>query len=298
MGRSSEYEKHPRAAHPGSSSASSISLRSSLLWAAAIALLLVALGFYFHGKIGAEKALTALVMPVGAIWLLLGGWMAQHAVRREVKQMLLPAGLWTLLTLCGSGPTSGFCLRYLETREVVFVPETDPALDVLVVLGGGTREGPERSEVASSGDRVVYAAQLFIGGYARRLITTGQAMDGLMGPRSDPSKQTIEIWTALGIPNESIDSLGGYNTFQEIENLKRRMPEMKGQRVGILTSAFHLPRAMRLARAAGLDDLIPVAANHRANYQSLSFTAYLPSAEGLAEFSRCQREFMARLISR
>ena len=74
--------------------------------------------------------------------------------------------------------------------------------------------------------------------------------------------------------------------------------KLAGKSVGILTSASHLPRAMRLAKARGLDDLIPLAADYRVTSSPKTFMSYIPSAGALDQFSRSQREIIARLVNR
>jgi uncharacterized SAM-binding protein YcdF (DUF218 family) len=189
-------------------------------------------------------------------------------------------------------------MRYLETREPSYAPESEPALDVLVVLGGGTRQGPNRAEANASGDRVLYAAQLYQQGHTRRLITTGSSIPGLFGDRTSPREQTVEIWEQLGIPGEDIGVLTGINTYQEMQSLKAILPELQDKRVGVLSSAWHLPRAMRLARAQGMTELIPVDADHHMQVESRSFAGYIPSAASLDQLARGQRELMAQLIGR
>jgi uncharacterized SAM-binding protein YcdF (DUF218 family) len=287
------------AGHPaGAPRARAGSPLATLFWAGAWGMLMCLLAFAFGGKTGVEKTLTALVMPIGIMWLLLSGWAMQRLASCQWRLSVLPVMMWVAFTLCSTPLLSDACLRYLETREQVFDPQTDADLDVLVVLGGGTRQGPGRAQANVSGDRVVYAAQLYIQGHVRRLITTGSSIAGLFGERTSPREQTLEIWQQLGIPEADIGVLTGINTYQEVQSLKAILPDLQGKRVGVLTSAWHLPRAMRLARAQGMTELIPVAADYQMQVESRSFTDYLPAAGSLNSLSRCQRELMAGLIGR
>ncbi len=59
--------------------------------------------------------------------------------------------------------------------------------------------------------------------------------------------KTVEIWTKLGIDSAAIRSIGGRNTFEEMQQVKEIWSELPGKKVGLLTSALHLPRAVRLA---------------------------------------------------
>lgn len=285
---------------------------SVLAWAAGVGLILVLSGLLLHGKTGMEKTLTALTFPLEAAWLLLTGWMCSSlssAVRNRTsrQQLLIPVLLWSLFTGCGTPLLGDACHLYLESLERPFDLERDSPLDLLVVLGGSTSQGPHRAEVGESGDRVLLAAQMYFQGKARRLLTTGSDLLPGFGPGNSPAQQTTEIWTALGIPATDIETLAGINTYAEMQALKVRMAEastpaaensIASARIGLLTSAWHLPRAMRLARAAGMQTLIPVAADHKQRTAPRPLWDYIPSAGSFLRLERCQRELMARLVSR
>lgn len=262
--------------------------------------LLAGAGFLLHGPSGLEKTITKLVMPLGLSWLLLTGWILQSVWLGAWRTALLPSLLWILVTATSCEPISKQLTRYLESQISPTTLSRERPLDVVVVLGGGTNQGRTRAQAASSGDRVLYAAQLFHQGYTKQLITTGSATETLLGESSpDPSAQTIEIWTALGVPREAIQTLPGINTYREIESLSKAMEsELAGKQIGVLTSATHLPRAMRLAEARGLNTLIPIAADYRGATQDYRFQDFLPSADSLAQFSRCQHEIMAGFVGR
>ncbi len=271
-----------------------------------LGVLICGLGYALGGKLIAEKSLTTLVQPLGALWLLLAGWTLQLLATSRLRQAIVPSLVWIALTLCSTAPMVDACNYYLEftciesTSGRPFDPARDEPLDALIVLGGGTNDGPYRAQAAQSGDRIVYAAELFQQGLARRLITTGDATATISGQEvRSASEITKEIWTKLGIPADSISSLSGRNTYEELQSVRAlKRSELAGKRVGLLTSAMHLPRAMRLASAQGLDDLIPVAANYEYKGQSKSFYQYLPRAETLDRFARCQHELLAGLVSR
>lgn len=274
------------------------SIRWTVLFVLLFVILLLGLGFALHGKTGLEKILTLLSFPVGLMWLGLTGWVIHRLGQRRWQAAVGAACAWLLFTLLGSSPVSNALMRVLESRESSFQPGIDPDLDVLVVLGGGTRQGPNRAQAARSGDRVVLAAQLYLQGRAKRLITTGDSTPGLGGQRTGPQQHSIEIWRGLGIDEAAIGRLSGVNTYQEIQSLKALRAELAGQRVGLLTSAYHLPRAMRLARAAGLNELIPVAADYQSHVESYALVDLLPSAGAFDQIARCQHEILAYFVSR
>jgi uncharacterized SAM-binding protein YcdF (DUF218 family) len=265
--------------------------------AAACGGLLVLAGFLLHGKPLAEKVLTTLAMPTGLLWLVLGGRLAQLAWCRAWQPLWAPLLLWCGLTVCATSPLVTFCIQSLERSVEAYHPERDPPLDLLIVLGGGTAQNSWRAQAACAGDRVVYAAQLYHQGAAQRLLTTGSATEGVSKSDTQPTEQTIEIWTRLAIPREAILTSPGRNTFEELKNIQAQWAQLPGQRIGLLTSALHLPRAVRLAKSAGLE-VVPVAADVLASDKPFGLLDFIPSAGNLAQLTAVQRELMAALLGR
>lgn len=270
---------------------------------ASVCLLLTLPAGFLFGRQGIEKLLTALLLPVGLVWWTITAWMLLGWFQSGRNTRRKSTFIWILVTLFTTAPLPAFCMKRLETSVPTFEADQQSPLDIVVVLGGGTRTGPGRAEVAESGDRVVYAAELFLQGKCQHLITTGTAENTILGGADDPHEQTLQIWMALGIPRSAISTLPGKNTYEEIQNVKELLSEFEGQRVGLLTSASHLPRAIRLARRAGMDDLVPIAAHHIAVHhtvsnQSYSISHFLPSAQNLEIMAVVQREWMGRLIGR
>lgn len=257
---------------------------------------LAGLGF---GREGIEKLLSALVMPVGLLWLVVTSWMIISWFQRRNDQRWWATVAWTVVTLLSTGPVPNLWINHLESQIAPYRPDQQPPLDCVVVLGGGTTTGPTRSQAGANGDRVVYAAQLYLQGHCQNLITTGTSAAQIGKPvKAGPTEQTIEIWTELGIPATAISALPGRNTFEEMQSLKGFLPNLQGKRVGLLTSASHLPRALRLAEAAGISGLIPIPANLNDDgyWRTLGF--YLPSSQHLNKFATCQHEWMGSLIGR
>jgi uncharacterized SAM-binding protein YcdF (DUF218 family) len=262
----------------------------------AIALIVIATGV--HGKVGLEKTVTFCVKPFGGFWLLFTGYCWQNFVRR--KNVLSGLGIlgWLVLTAAASGPVSGRLVQYLESRIEPPSLSADKPLGAVLVLGGGTGDAPHRAQVTAAGDRVVYGAQLYHEGKTRKLITSGQGIAIGSQEVRGPAMQTVEIWTKLGVPREAIITLDGINTYKELESLQALMDgALAGEPVGLLTSALHLPRAMRLAKARGLE-VVPIAADYR--YQNRPFTVmdYLPGASALRDLEAAEHEVIAALVNR
>lgn len=263
------------------------------LMAIAIALL----GYLMHGKPLAEKTLTTLMMPVGFFWIVLSGRLLHLLIwgpRTGVVPMMV---IWLVLMTLATRPIPRWIIRSIEASIETYQPERDGPLDLVVVLGGGTSQGYWRPQVSGAGDRLVMAAELYHQGLTKELITTGQSTAGVSNLALDPSEQTRIIWTKLNVSPDAIRAIGGRNTFEEIQQLKKIWPDLAGKRVGLLTSALHLPRAVRLAKAQGLE-MTPIAADVRTAVDDWGMLNFIPSAGNFAELANAQHEIMAAWVSR
>ncbi len=327
----------PTIAAPGVATpavAGNVHWRPLFIGVVALAFLVVLGGWLSGGKSGAEKSIIRLLQPIGVFWLVFTNWTLQICSQaiagflrerrhrsnpnqlataprnpvqsnlnnsawpaRQLTKVIVPAVAWLLFMLFTTSPLCGWCVWRLESSVESFRPESHPPLDAIVVLGGGTHQGPWRAEVAGAGDRVLYAAQLYLQGHTQQLITTGDASPGISKDLTSPREQTIELWTRLQIPASAIDTLHGKNTFEELQSLKQKKSQFKDGRIGLLTSALHLPRAMRLAKAQGLE-VFPIAADHLHSEQPMSYLDLIPSAGPLNQLAACQHELMAWLVNR
>lgn len=199
------------------------------------------------GRIVAEKTATALAMPCGLVWLLL--LVVVLAARRAGRRDLMLAAVlpFTLLTLLGNGFVAEYLASSLERPYLAIDPLKEEPFEVVIVLGGGTITGGNgRIQGNTSGDRILLAAQLYHAGIGRKLICSGRRIDELDPDRTNPAEESKQLLISLGVQEDAIEIQEGRNTAEEIVLLGRRFGQ-KGDRVGLVTSAWHLPRAMRLA---------------------------------------------------
>lgn len=289
---------HPEAkcAVDGMEEDAQISWKRLILTAALIAIILVAIGGLIAGKNGVEKTATRLSLPIGLGWLFFSAYCIQRSLVAGLRRATVTWSIWFAFMFATTSPFASWCVQRLESSVEAYRPERDGQLAVVVVLGGGTHQGPWRAELSTAGDRVMYAAQLYLQNHTKRLITTGDAIPGLSSDTTSPREHTIELWTQLGIPEDAIGTLQGQNTYQEIQSLKQVYGQLES-RVGILTSAMHLPRAMRLAKAEGLD-VVGLAADHVSSNRPFTFLDFIPSAGPLNQLAACQYEFMAWFVRR
>ncbi len=256
------------------------------------------------GKSSTEKMLTGMVQP---LFVAIVAAMAIGAtlLRRGERPMgwLLLIGA-CILWFISSGMVVNRVFLYWESRFVSVEPSAVEPFDYVVVLGGGTGIAPDgRAQFAGAGDRVGYAAQLFLAGKAKNLVTTGDTLvlTGILArkfeAKYDPSEQTRQIWKELGIPEDAIFELPGQNTWSEMAALKEHPEWWKGKRCGLLTSAFHMPRALKLAERAGVQ-VSPIGADYRAGKGHFMISDLVPDIGHLERLQILIKEWIGMTVGR
>lgn len=274
-------------------------------WKRLVLLLLVALllatGIWLTaGKSVLEKLLTDLVMPTGLLWLLLGWVCLQLATRRDAA-FKWAALAWLLCTLGGNGLVADWMLASLEQRYTQVDPLSGQPLDQVVLLGGSTSEAPNgQVQINQNGDRVVLAARMYHLGLAGKIICTGERIKGLSSQGTDGGEAGRRILIELGVPADVIEVIGGRNTAEEMQSIKQRIGT---QPVGIITSAWHLDRAMRLADQQGLQ-AVPLPSDFNSGSRQTPrpwasvLRSCIPHASALVSNGRVVKEHLAQLVGR
>jgi uncharacterized SAM-binding protein YcdF (DUF218 family) len=252
------------------------------------------LGGIFEGRRTSEKILTAWCLPLGVVWLLLFALVLFLWNQRLISATRFALVCFLALTVASNSFVSSWLMASLEGQYQPWRLDRDEPLDAVVVLGGGTNSSPHFGRVQGN-DRVLYGAELYHQKKTPLLIATGKAS---VPGKHDPSVDTKALWMRLGIPDSAIEVIGGPNTFAEMQEVKKLLGDSPTGRIGLLTSAFHLPRAMRLAKSAGLD-LIPLAADHYYDPDGpIRFQSFMPSEQALATTHVALKEHLATLIGR
>ena len=113
-----------------------------------------------------------------------------------------------------------------------------------IVFGAGLAPGGEPSPILA--ERLDTALALWRTGRVERLLLTGNA-----DPHHDEIRSMRRYLTKGGVPEQAISGdLEGVSTF---DSCWRARGVFGVQRAILVTQAFHLPRAVFLARAAGID---------------------------------------------
>lgn len=292
----------------------------ALLAVAAFASLLVIGTAATEGVSMAQRVVTDMAMPIGMLWLLAFAAAVQRfrVGNRRAGYVLATAfmAIWILF----SASVSDAVIAAIEYPLAAISPLADAAPDyqAVIVLGGGAgRNYAGHTELGNAGERIAMAAKLWHAQKTDRIICTGTAkphappiFDIGDGSRrssdfgdDDPAEVGRDILRSLGIPPDRIFRCGGQNTISEMQHLAVQLPTFDFRAadpkpIGLITSAFHLPRAMRLAQSQQLK-FVPIPAGTFAGGKNDRGIGILVPTVGAGEnIARAAKEILARLIGR
>ncbi|MEM7453075.1 MAG: YdcF family protein [Planctomycetota bacterium] len=251
------------------------------------------------GRTLLEKTLTSLMMPCGMLWFGLLILVYFAFLHRHRGAALIGLACWLLLTVAGNGYISKVLVQNLEAGYLnIDIEELEP-MDTVFLLGGGTATRLDgSSQVNHSGDRLVTAARLYHAGVARNIVCTGTQTLRSNEDDLHPYEEAKNLLIDLDVPEHRISLMRGANTKQEMENIKAWLdanPDV--ERIGIVSSAWHLPRVMRLAHTTGVE-AEPVPANFEGGHFHPGPHILIPSAPALDRTRLILKETLARLVGR
>lgn len=246
-----------------------------VLMAGAALCLAYFIGIVLYSGIGTASAVIWLIFAAGLF--LSGGCVRWYDRYPEKVPLRLPVAL---VTLCGAGVLVMLLLQILILFQVPSVAE--PGLEYVIVLGSQIREGGPGKILRLRLDK---AAE-----YARENPETTLILSGGQGEKEpEPEAESMKRYLLeQGVPERQL--VLESQSSSTVENIaysrlliqklreqrkgegyrKRRvlpayLPSSAGQglaqadRIGILTSNFHLFRAMQIARKQGLGEVSGIA---------------------------------------
>ena len=236
----------------------------------------------------AMKFVTWLLSPLalGMAGILAGGcWLLRG------KKGLGSAALFLALLWLWVWSSPWFLMAFGGGLERGYppVPVQDlPPADAIVVLGGGLAAPTALTrypELSSGADRGWHAARCYHAGKAPFILFSGVAE----GPGM---KQFL---TDLGVPSEKIIlESESKNTYENSLFTREKLKAMQAKRVILVTSAWHLRRAMMTFGQMGVE-VIPAGADYEALTACGTTTSgmlayYLPTADCLNKSSAVLKE--------
>lgn len=245
------------------------------------------------------KTLGMLVMPAGILWILLLSAVLLLLRRRQWLPAFGLFVIWGLFGAAGNFYVGSALLAGLERQvPAVDVARVEP-FDAVFVLGGGSEIDPaDVPMLGMAGDRIALAARLWHAGKARFLVASGASRDALGAPR-DLGRETRALWMGLGVPAEAILVIDTpcWNTRDEIAAYRRLEDQRGFKRMALVSSAWHLPRALALAGRKGLA-FTPVGADWRGRRYAIQPQRLVPQGEGLERTQFACWEYLGRWLGK
>jgi uncharacterized SAM-binding protein YcdF (DUF218 family) len=201
-----------------------------------------------------SKTLGVILLPTNMLLLLglLGVILLVTRYAAFGRKLLVACVL--LLAICGFSPLGNLLLYPLESR----FPPWDPshgAPDGIIVLGGPVDAdlsvAHETPVIRSAPDRIVMGAELARKYPHARIVFSGGSAN-LISNDAKEADYAVEIFAALGIDKARlIVERSSRNTYENAAFSKVSVAPKPGERWLLVTSAFHMPRAVGLFRKVG-----------------------------------------------
>jgi uncharacterized SAM-binding protein YcdF (DUF218 family) len=201
-----------------------------------------------------SKTLGVLLLPTNFLVVLglIGALLLATRFAALGRKLMVVAIV--LLAVCGFSPIGNLLLYPLEQR----FPPCDAARgapDGIIVLGGSI--DPDLSVahkspvVRSAGDRIVVTAALARRYPNARIVFSGGS-GNLILDEAKEADYAAEVFASLGIEQSRLTiERQSRNTYENATFSKQLVAPKPGERWLLITSAFHMPRAMGLFRKVG-----------------------------------------------
>jgi len=237
-----------------------------------------------------SKVLLYILLPPASLFLIILAGLVLLRWHRNTGRALVAAGFMLLVGL-SLNPVAD---RIIRPLEAVYrpLPEGPLKADAIVVLGGGVRDlswvpaGPEPA--GGSLERLVAAVQLARKQHLPLVITGGSGETSPGAVREADAMADTAI--KLGFPAKDIVTENrSRNTWENAEAVQKLV---QGRTIVLVTSAFHMRRAVGMFKKMGFS-VIPAPAGYASQTRQGSSTDYLPQASALAISSQAIAEHLS-----
>ncbi len=244
-----------------------------------------------------SSLLTNLVIPLNlGIALLVLAMLLFMVRRRRLASLLAASGVaWVLFwSLPASTLWAG---GHLEQLYPYHPPDKLPQAEAIVVLGGSTASNrpnwfePYAREAAVS--RVDTAAELYHADRAPLVIVSGAALEGSVSEAQIMANSLRQH----GVPTDAIiQESESFTTYENAVYTARILKEHSIDRVLLVTSALHMPRAMGVFRKQQVNAVPAGSPPQIVVPEGPSFSFWLPSMQVLSASRSVVKEYVGMLV--
>lgn len=229
-----------------------------------------------------KKLISFVLLPPG-IFILLFLLIALISRRRSVTLLALSGAFG--LYLLSVEPVKDMLYRPLERAYPV--PQELKDVDALVVLGGGAYNTGILKEDSM---KRLLTGFILHKRYQLPVILSGGASIGRL-PEAEIMRQLLE---ELGVDKKSIiTEVRSRDTFENAKYVKEICQKKGFKRVALVTSAYHMPRAVSAFKKVGLD-VVPYPTDFKQD-RSYNLYSYIPRAGVLHDSYKALREYLGAL---
>lgn len=245
-----------------------------------------------------SKLAIALISPLGSA--LLGALLALILGFAGRDRLAMVLGVLSLAWLWAwSLPVTSYAIRgHLEDQHPAINADAIPRAGAIVILGGGTAPmnyGAPYPNLGPGADRSWHGARLYLADKAPLVILSGG--HDLQFSASSSARSMLQFTVALGVPRSDILlEENSRNTTQNADFTAGILARRGIDRIILVTSALHMPRALALFEARGLD-VVPAATDHEV-VPVPAWRKWLPTTGALDGSSRAIKEIIGRLVGR
>lgn len=224
------------------------------------------------------------------------------------RWMPLPILLALIILLTASNAdVSNLLVRSLEHQNI---PQGElPSADAIVLLGGATKPAiPPRPmvDVNEQGDRVLYAAKLYLDKKAPLIIASGGRIDWEGGTaessRVSEAADMAQLLILMGVPKEAIiEEPTSLNTYENAINVQKILQEKGINQILLVTSALHMPRSLAIFQRLGIKAIAAPTdffISEEDEKLTSAFFEILPDADRLAISTKAIKEYIGLIVYR
>lgn len=184
--------------------------------------------------------------------------------------------------------------RSLE-RDVQSSMKAEVTYDAVVLLGGAVSPGgslPDEPSWNDNVERLLTVRSLVLSGKAKVAIVSGGVLSPALPTEAEYLQREL---IALGVPREAVlVEPKANNTRENATESKRLLEQLGAKNVLLVTSAFHVPRAVGCFRAVGIEADVRAVDFRMRDVSTDPHVA--PRSEYLSQSARALREWLGRAV--